>query len=102
MSKSKKVSPPVRTPPKRVLCDGVGFNPVMGEYGIDKTHYVAMMISIHSGVEVFGPFLTETAAHEWIREHGDGEMYERFGRNREPGVTFVVKWLDVPVNYLRD
>jgi hypothetical protein len=100
MAKSKNPVTP-KPAPKCTLCNGVGFNPATEQYRTAQSHYVVLMTSIHSGVEVFGPFLTESAAHEWIREHGDGEMYSHFGKTRETGVVFVVKWLDVPVNYER-
>lgn len=75
-----------------VLCDGVGFEPDR-ERG---SHYVVLMHSFHSGTEVFGPFLNEEAAYTWVREHGDDECYNHWGRARVEGVEFYVKWLDIP------
>jgi hypothetical protein len=90
MAKSRKVDSE-----KLELCDGVGFRPnlVRGDH---RPHYVVLMQSMHSGTEVFGPFVTEKDAYMWINEHGDGEVYSHFSRSRVDGVTFHVKWLDIP------
>jgi hypothetical protein len=44
-----------------------------------------------------GPFLSEDAAHKWVREEGESELYQRFERASVPGVSFHVEWLDIPV-----
>jgi len=81
------------------LYEGVGFDAnrdtTNWEY-IPSPHYVVLMQSMHSGTEVFGPFVSEDAAHKWVREEGDGEMYQRFNRTSIPGVSFHVEWLDIP------
>jgi hypothetical protein len=102
MAKSKKVSAPTYKPPKRSIRPGVGFNPTQCEHGNVEPHYVVLMCSVHGGIEVFGPFLTRTSARQWIDECSEGELFEHFDTAREQGVSFVVKWLDVPMNYERD
>jgi len=88
-------------PPKWRLENGVGFDGnAKNENGSPKNHYVVMMCSIHGGVQPFGPFLDEDSAHKWIRENSDAAMYDRFGNGDEPGVSFIVQWLDVPRQYV--
>lgn len=80
------------------LCDGVAFKPDAGQYR-DRgpaIHHVVLMQSMHSGTDVYGPFLTEEAAHEWIRTEGESELYQRFDKAAVPGVSFHVEWLMVP------
>lgn len=80
------------------LFDGVGFAPEAGKYPerLPAIHYVVLMQSMHSGTDVVGPFLTEAAAHEWVRTDGEDALYQRFDRCAVPGVSFHVGWLMVP------
>ncbi len=80
------------------LWGGVGFDPLSDEasqYG-PHPHWVVLMQSMHSGTTAFGPFLNEDAAHRWVREESDSELYARFGRSSVPGVTFHVDSLEIP------
>lgn len=101
MAKSKKVSTPTHKPPKRSIRPGVGLDTTPCEHGGVKAHWVVLMCSIHGGIEVFGPFLTRTHARQWIDECSEGELYEHFDTALQTGVSFTVKWLDVPMNYER-
>lgn len=76
---------------KWVACDGVGY-----DKDRDECHYVVLMHSFHSGTNVIGPFLSDDAAHKWVREHADGEMYSHFGNARVEGVTFYVQHMSAP------
>lgn len=80
------------------LFKGVGFAPEAGNYPerSPAIHHVVLMQSMHSGTDVYGPFLNEAAAHEWIRTEGESELYARFDRCAVPGVSFHVAWLMVP------
>ena len=95
MSKAKTVSK------KKTwkLYGGVGFNPDdavrSGEYH-PACPFVVLMQSLHSGTQVFGPFVSPDAAHKWVRERGDDELYQRFDKAAVPGVSFHVDYLDVP------
>lgn len=80
------------------LFNGVGFAPDDGKFP-DRSpaiHYVVLMQSMHSGTDVYGPFLNEAAAYDWIRAEGESELYTRFDRCAVPGVSFHVEWLMVP------
>ena len=95
MSKTKTVSK------KKTwkLYEGVGFNPNDDARSCEFNpagHCVVLMQSMHSGTQVFGPFLSRDAAYKWLREQGDGELYMRFDQAAVPGVSFHVDYLDVP------
>ena len=95
MSKAKTVS----SKREWKLFDGVGFAPDAPSEFRDRgpaIHFVVLMQSMHSGTDVYGPFVTEDAAHKWIREDGEGELFQRFDRAAVPGVSFHVEWLMVP------
>lgn len=92
MAKSKNVEPKTLQ-----LCDGVGFKPnLQPTPGTHVPHYVVLMQSMHSGTEVFGPFVSEEAAYLWVHKESDGELFSHWGRSRVDGVTFHVKWLEIP------
>lgn len=85
---------------KWTLYDGVGFDGQKEHKHSDyvpATHYVVLMQSLHSGTHVFGPFVSDDAAHKWVREESDGEVYQRYGRASAPGVSFTVDYLDIPL-----
>jgi hypothetical protein len=92
MAKSRKVEPKTLK-----LCEGVGFSPNLRPTpGTYVQHFVVLMQSMHSGTEVFGPFMSEEAACLWVQKDSDGELYSHHGSRRVEGVTFHVKWLEVP------
>lgn len=96
MSKEKTVN---KRKQEWVLRDGVGFDPAPESHTCEwhpASHCVVLMQSMHSGTQVFGPFLSEDAAHKWVREEGDSELYQRFDRASVPGVSFHVEFLDIP------
>lgn len=96
MAKTKTVAPVER---KWKLYEGIGFTPDAeashGEWA-PAHHWVVLMQSMHSGTTVFGPFVSEDAAHKWVREEADSEMYNHFSRSSVPGVSFHVDYLDIP------
>lgn len=98
---AKKTAAGKTSYPKSRLFPGVGLKAEQRtKYGSVLPHYVVIMHSVTEGVDVFGPFMDEDSAHAWIRRESEGEVYSRFNTGHQPGVTFSVKWLDVPC--LRD
>lgn len=95
MAKTRKVERK-----KLELFDGVGFKPnLQPGPGEHVPHYVVLMQSMHGGTDVFGPFMSEEAAQSWIQKDSDGELYNHYGTTRVEGVTFYVKWLDIPFKH---
>lgn len=100
MAKTKPfVKAAAKTEKKWTLCEGVGFTPDResdhGEWS-PAPHWVVLMLSLQRGTHVIGPFTSEDAAHKWVREESDGEMYNHFCRSSVPGVSFHVDYLDIP------
>lgn len=95
MAKKAKVSPAPKRPEVR-LCEGVTCTPEKSEWGGYKPLRVVLRCSVHGGVDVFGPFVDEKSAHEFIRTEADGENYERYGTAHVPGVYWTVDYLQIP------
>ena len=84
---------------KWCLYPGVGFTPDRDSHHKEWSpaqHWCVLMQSMHSGTAVYGPFDSEDAAHKWVREESDGEVYGNFNRTSVPGVFFHVTWMEIP------
>jgi hypothetical protein len=46
------------------------------------------------GIDLFGPFINEEAAHAWVRAHGDSEAIDVYGNAKES--HWFVKHLCIP------
>jgi hypothetical protein len=92
--KAKAVAPR----PKKELFPGVGFRgDARTEWGSIPLDYVVIMQSVVDGVCIYGPFVDEDSAYRWIRIEGEVELYDRYSCGNPPGVTFCVKWIEVPI-----
>jgi hypothetical protein len=91
--KAKAVAPR----PKQELFPGVGFNSEdRTKLGSILVHYIVIMQSVVDGVTIYGPFLTEDAAHRWICTEGAVELWQRYETSNPPGVSFYVTNLHIP------
>ena len=86
--------------PKRkyVLDAGVGVNlkPNVNGWGADSPPHLAVLVHPLKGMTFWGPFITETAAHEWVRREGDGAAMEYYGERGES--RWFVAQLFVPTH----
>ena len=96
MSKAKTVSKKTK---RWKLFDGVGFQPEAATHYAEyqpARHCVVLVQSMHHGTDVYGPFINEDAAHKWIREEAEGEVWQRFNRSIVPGLSCHVVDMEVP------
>lgn len=64
-----------------VLDDGVGvkWDTNKHGWGLEQAPHIAVLIHPIHGMSVWGPFVSEDAAHAWVRRDGDGAAMHYFG-----------------------